>query len=304
MKKYLMIIIMIFELCLMGIPAQAEINENAGTDAGQFLKIGVGARACGMGEAFCAVADDVYTIYYNPAGLIQLTQKQMSFMHNEWLKDLHYEFLAYAKPVESGVFGVSLTCLSMGDLKGRDENGNLTGDFGAKDLALQVAYGLMANTDLSIGAGLKFIREKIESEQASALAIDIGFLYYDPSLENFNLAFVIQNIGTNLRFINKRENLPIIYKAGISYKMLDEKLILAADLNKPADNNCQINLGTEYLITPDLALRCGYTSKNDLDNGFSFGTGFKFNTFQQFDYAYIPYGNLGDSHRFSASFYF
>ncbi len=298
-----LIIMVIFGLCLITIPAKAEINENAGTNVGQFLKIGVGARACGMGEAFCAVADDIYTIYYNPAGLTQLTHKQMSFMHNEWLKDLHHEFLAYATPVESGVFGVSLTCLGVDDLKGRDENGNLTGKFGAKDLAFEVAYGLMANTDLSIGAALKFIREKIESEQASALAIDIGFLYHDPLLKNFNSAFVIQNIGTKLKFINKRENLPIIYKAGISCKMLDDRLILSVDLTKPSDNVPRINLGTEYLRTPNLALRCGYNSKNDLDDGFSFGVGFKFNLFQ-LDYAYIPYGNLGNANRFSTSYYF
>ncbi len=299
MKRY----IVILGLYLMITPAQAKINENAGTDAGQFLKIGVGPRACGMGEAFCAVADDSYTIYYNPAGLTQLTQKQISFMHSKWLKDLHYEFLAYAEPVSSGVYGASIAYLGMNDLKGRDKDGNLTGDFGAKDLAIQLAYSLMANTDLSIGASLKLIRQRIEFEKASALAIDIGFLYHEPELKDLNFAFVIQNIGTNLKFINKREEIPIIYKAGVSYKTIDNRLILAADFTKPADNNPRINLGTEYLLSPTLALRCGYTSKNDLDKGFSFGTGFIFNTFQ-LDYAYVPYGDLDNSHRISASFYF
>ena len=40
-----------------------------GTTAAQFLKIGVGARAIGMGGAFVAVADDATAIYWNPAGI-------------------------------------------------------------------------------------------------------------------------------------------------------------------------------------------------------------------------------------------
>ncbi|MEW6609494.1 MAG: PorV/PorQ family protein, partial [bacterium] len=233
----------------------------------------------------------------------KVKRAQMSFMHNKWLKDLHYEFLTYAKPVGLGVYGISVSCLDVDDLKGRDKDGNLIGNFGAKDLAAQLAYGLMTDTNLSIGASLKLIKQKIESEKACALAFDIGLLYHEPLLKNLSFAFVIQNIGTKLKFIHKREDLPVIYRAGISYKMLDDRLILAADLTQPADNDCRINLGTEYILTSNLALRCGYTSKNDLDNGFSFGAGFKFNILQ-LDYAYVPYGNLENTHRISVSFYF
>ncbi|MEO7424393.1 MAG: outer membrane protein transport protein [Fibrobacteria bacterium] len=40
-------------------------------------KTGVGARAIAMGEAFTAVADDYSALYYNPAGMTQLTRSEV-----------------------------------------------------------------------------------------------------------------------------------------------------------------------------------------------------------------------------------
>ena len=40
----------------------------SGTTAGQFLKIGVDARGSAMGNAFTAMAGDVSSMFWNPAG--------------------------------------------------------------------------------------------------------------------------------------------------------------------------------------------------------------------------------------------
>nr|HQV31862.1 hypothetical protein [Calditrichia bacterium] len=41
----------------------------AGTTAAQFLKIGVGGRAIGMGNAYTAIAEDITAVFWNPAGI-------------------------------------------------------------------------------------------------------------------------------------------------------------------------------------------------------------------------------------------
>jgi len=270
MRKYL-IGVVILGVCLAAILGRAD----AGADVGQFLRIGAGARASGMGEAFCAVSDDTYAIYYNPAGLCQLTQEQISLMHNKWLRDLRYESLLYAKPHKLGVSGASITYLGMDSLKGRDKDSRPIGDFGAKDFAIQFSSSSMFDHNGALGISLKYIQQEIENEEDSALAFDMGILYCDP-LKNIKWGMAIQNIGTTLRFINKREALPLIYRGGMSYKASDNNLLLAADITRPADNDWRLNLGLEYLVTSTLTLRCGYTSKHDLDNGFSFGAGFNF----------------------------
>ncbi|RMD93377.1 MAG: hypothetical protein D6813_04180, partial [Calditrichaeota bacterium] len=42
-------------------------SQRAGTAMAQFLKIGVGGRAVGMGESFVAIANDASALYWNPA---------------------------------------------------------------------------------------------------------------------------------------------------------------------------------------------------------------------------------------------
>ncbi len=53
-----------------------------------FLKLGVGAKPVAMGGAFCAVADESSAIYWNPAGLAFLKDRELSFTHIAWLKEL------------------------------------------------------------------------------------------------------------------------------------------------------------------------------------------------------------------------
>ena len=79
--------------------------------AASFEDLGAGARAPGMGNAFTALADDVYAIYYNPAGLAQLERPQFSTAYSRFYmglsdgSDLSIMQLAYAQPLKGGRAG-------------------------------------------------------------------------------------------------------------------------------------------------------------------------------------------------------
>src|SRR5438445_11477059 len=80
----------------------------AGTSSAQFLKMGAGARAAAMGDAFSAVADDVTATYWNPAGLAQIKTPEMSLMQNSSLIDTQYQYLAGGFPYHGKAIGLSL----------------------------------------------------------------------------------------------------------------------------------------------------------------------------------------------------
>lgn len=68
--------------------------------AGEFLKLPVGARALGMGSAFIALADDATAVYWNPAGLVFATQRQVWAEHAEQFGNLvNHDFLAFEQPL-------------------------------------------------------------------------------------------------------------------------------------------------------------------------------------------------------------
>ena len=58
-----------------------------GTFGGQFLKIGVSARATGMGSAFTGVADDASSVFWNPGGLVNVRGNEVQVSHVVWFAD-------------------------------------------------------------------------------------------------------------------------------------------------------------------------------------------------------------------------
>src|SRR5215813_10421582 len=91
-----------------------------GTTSADILKIGVGARAIGMGEAYVAQADDVSSLYWNPAGLALMQERQASFMYDQMYQDLKFQNANIGIPLENGAIGGSLSYLSYGDISGFD----------------------------------------------------------------------------------------------------------------------------------------------------------------------------------------
>ena len=86
-------------LCAMAvIPAAtqaAQEFDKVGTIGGQFLKIGIGARAQSLGGAFVSVADDASAIYWNPAGVARIPRSVVNINHAAWLADVSFTQAAY-----------------------------------------------------------------------------------------------------------------------------------------------------------------------------------------------------------------
>ena len=155
---------------LVAVPARAQLfrsTSKVGTTAGQFLKIGVGARAIGMGGAQSAVTGDISSIYWNPAALSRLsTSGELTFNHVNWLADIKYDFAAGVMPIgELGTFGLSIISLRVPEENVRtidfpDGDGR---QWDASSFAVALSYARNLTDKFSIGFNAKFIRESIWS---------------------------------------------------------------------------------------------------------------------------------------------
>ncbi|MFC2061158.1 PorV/PorQ family protein [Elusimicrobiota bacterium] len=297
-KKYFIFLL----FCLVNSTVSAKIN-NSGAN---FLKFGTGARPMGMGGAFVAVADDINSARWNPAGLALLEYNEIMLMHNEAGEGIRHQFLSYGQPVQRirGTLALNISYFSISDIQGYNPQGVATKELSAYDMSAGLVYGTRPLPYLYQGIALKFIQEKLDTETASAFAMDIGGLWESP-VERLRFGYNIQNIGSGLKFIEETSPFPLNLKTGAAYdlRVFGNKLVLAGDVNFPVDYKTYLNAGIECGFFDIIFLRIGYKSLDDLANGLRFGGGIKGNNLK-IDYAWLPRGEFDISHRFSMSFRF
>ncbi|MBI4667995.1 MAG: PorV/PorQ family protein [Elusimicrobia bacterium] len=301
----------LFFLCtlhLIPYPLPAQPGEGAA-----FLKIGIGARPIGLGNAFTAIANDVNAIHWNPAGIAQLPQRELSAMHAELFADTRYDFAGVVQPLTSGALGLSLAYLSHGSIEARDQNRQSQGSFKASDMATTFSYARILSPKFHGGANLKIIRSQIAQYSATTFALDIGSLYNTP-IKRLKAGIALQNLGPGMKFISTVSALPLTMATGFGYQ-LPQGPILALDFKyRPYSQKTNVSLGMEYPVASLLVLRAGYLGAlgNDIKPGANklgdftgLGTGFGIRVMGgQFDYAFTPMGELGNSHRMSLALRF
>lgn len=273
----------------------------AGTVGSVFLVVGTSARCEGMGGACAATVNDASAVSINPAAMTEIAGQQAVFMHNETVLDLSQEYISYTSSYGGSAWGASLVYMDMGSQQAYSTTNVSQGSFRPNSYALTLAYGKQLTDNdaykLSYGAAFKYIREKIASESGTAYAIDAGLLF-KPKRSNWRVALVVQNIGTKIKLGSTSDPLPMTFRIGTAYDLPKMPLTLSADLLSIKDSDPEFHFGAEYSLSSYIRLRAGYNSDDDLDNGFTFGLGFSQEAFG-LDYAFIPMGVFGDSHRFS-----
>jgi long-subunit fatty acid transport protein len=321
MKKILSIV---FILITINSAAYAQLfpvlgGQRAGISTAQFLKIGVGGRASAMGDAFVAVANDASALYWNPAGLVQFSNNQVIFSHNQWVVDISHDFLGAVYHLDpTNAFGVSITSVTMEDMPVTTEFAPTgTGEFfGYSDLAIAVTYSRKMTDQFSFGGTVKYMEETLDKLKMRGVMIDLG-TYYWTGLGSTRFAVTVSNFGNNLApdgevvLVGKGNKSdwqsfspPTVFRIGFAFEPYqnDEHMVTTSiQLNHPNDNSENVSLGAEYKWHSLLYLRGGYKFNVDEQN-YSFGAGVNVPiSFAEFtlDYAFANFAKLGSAHRFS-----
>jgi hypothetical protein len=292
--------LLVFPECVWG---QAKV----GTAGAQFLELGVSARAIGMGEAFLSVCDDASAVYYNPAGLTQLMDREALFTHVTYPADITYDFvaLAYPTPRFGGVWGLGFCMLDAGDmdLNPYEVGLNPTQTFTAKGYALGLSYGRSLTDRFNVGITFKIIDELLETERATGWAIDLGTLY-NTGFRGFKIGMMVSNFGPDMTQISESYPLPMNFTFGgvvDIYRRDDHSAVFALQGSHPNDNLEKFNAGIEYWFKDLFSLRLGDHFEYDA-GGISAGGGVRLSVSEikiSFDYGYHDMDYLESMHRFS-----
>ncbi len=278
-------------------PAVAERGDAASSTA-DFLRLNAGAAAAAQGEAYVARSGGVEVLPYNPAGLATMEQREILLQHNQYLLDATSNYIAFAGPFRSLRLAGSIHYLDHGSLTRRTlSNPNGAGTFGADALLVTVGGGIPLNGRLNAGVAMKFFHEQIDNASRTGFGADLGLHFHSPfRWGRYELGIAARNLGPQVRFDRDKEDLPMEFAAGASVLVFRDHLRLSGELALPRNQELDYRAGVELRLIPAFALRAGYNSRNDLDNGLSLGAGFRYKV-MALDYAWVPFASIGDAHR-------
>jgi len=280
-----------------------------------FLDIGMGPRALGMGNAFTGLADDATALYYNPAGLGQLKEKEAGFSYASLYPGLDYPannaslgdaFLGYVHPVSDkiGTFGGMWINRHASDIYA--ENSFIFSYarkmregvyFGANFKILELSYARsrwsyveppsnwsQGNNDPVYANG----------NSSAGVGLDVGLLI--DITEKLKVGLCIKDFNQPDIHLKDSNPVPMTVKVGANYEMGEYRIL--ADLTT-RNYDYYINAGLEWwMVEYPLAIRGGFGFGSRRYSQVSMGASYLLTPMTgpfmyQFDYAFFyPFGGL------------
>lgn len=274
-----------------------------GSTGADFLKIGNGVRAVAMGSSFTAVGEDVYSLYWNPAGIGLLEAPEVAGSYVK-LFDRVDGMGLYTGAVEvpgfpfpQGNAGAGFMALTSGTFDSTDPLSSVKAAAGnASDLLVFLSYGSLVSESISAGVTVKLVQRSLSGAdpssyqvdpvtgdsvatrsinyQASGLGADLGALWESPD-RGLSLGGAVQNLGSigafregfSMAFNGQSEILPVIFRLGAAArtKLWGQRFLGTADLTSYIDSitRPRLSLGAEYGLAGIAFFRLGWEQPLD-----------------------------------------
>ena len=277
--------VLIFVIIMSGAFSQ----NNVATTSAAFLEIGPGARSLGMGSAYVSVANDASSLYWNPAGIVNVSKPEVQSFYTPWLVETQYYYNTAVVPMgQYGNIGFSFTAITMDEMMVRTVQDPEPSEYGQKfdagNISMGIAYAKKLTDRFSFGFQTKFIQESIWQMSAQGFAVDIGTLFITKrdlrigmSVSNFggklgmegNNTLVDIDVDETIYGNNDRIDgnlgtakwpLPLLFRFGLSREFnfaSNMKCLFAVDAIHPNNNPEYLNIGLEYSAMDMVFLRIG-----------------------------------------------
>ncbi len=317
-RNSLLSILITGALCIsvLSEPSFSQSTSGIGKYGASFMQVSPSARQVAMGDAFTGLANDISLLRYNIGGLGYIKSPTLGINFHNWIEDSQQGSLGLAFPTVFGIFGIDLAYFNEGAVIEFDPSFNRTGaEITSEDISLTLGYGSylkLFQRPISFGGALKIIRQNLANQYATAVGLDLGFLV---ETKYVSYGAVVQNLElTKLEFIDKKDNLPEMYRGGIGFHFpIIENVKANADFDVAylTDQDVRGYLGGEIVISDLIAVRGGYKIHDYEANRWGAGLGLMipmnwfYNSQTQVDYSYSPLDAFDNAtHRFSLVFAF
>lgn len=294
----------------------AETTYRVGAQSLPLQQEGGTARAMGMGSAVVAVEQESASLLWNPAGLSGLRSKELGLHHNSGLGDTIQEIAVFGIPlgeVKDGAKGgahgglaVSVGYVNYGQFQGADATGRPTGSYSSGDLSGSVGWGKEVVRGVSAGVAVKANHSTFGGRDYDNFSTDVGLLWR--ALPDLSLGAGYSNLPVGGGAAGA--TLASGFRLGAAWDAT-KSWLLAASTELQHKGMNRVQLGTEYQFFGSaatdanvLALRGGYQlnfpdAELGVLDGLTLGMGYKVTRSLSVDYAMLPAGDLGASHRLS-----
>jgi len=290
----------------------SNLKADDGILAGAFMRMGLGARANAMGNAFTGVAEGTVAAYYNPAGIPFLETRQITLDYRFLSLDRNFNYIGFATGIRPKVeegseemalnAGIAISWIHAGvdNIDGRDFEGNHYQDFSNSEHAFALSFGVMPIKDrLAIGLTGKVLYNRIpdigDNNAAISdfgLGVDIGVLA--KPLPHLSIGFIVKDVNAKYDWktdkvwekdIDKTDRFPTTLRGGIALRYPYPWLLFAFDLEKNNQQDLKYFVGTEALFQNKFAARAGFNN-----GSLTLGGGYLFELFKklvQIQYAFV-----------------
>jgi hypothetical protein len=336
MKLYRKILNLLLVAMVLTSGLQADEVKKIAQTSMKWLALPTGARAVAMGSAYFCMTGSAENVFVNPAGTAYLERPHMSATMLPWFADINQNSLALAVPLGNlGVLTGSFRQVDFGEQQGTilantPQGWEFTEPFTPTAYQVGLGYARRMSERFSYGLHVSYARENLadiyyapvldgskddpesKATKLSLTNLDFGVLYYT-GFRDLRLGMTLKNFSEEQGYGNIGNPIPMDWRFGMAMDLMtllpgessNHKLTFAWDLSHPRDYSERLHFGLEYSFAELFALRAGYKTNYDEQN-ISFGAGLLPQrtlasvTFG-LDYAYLPFGILGDVQVFSLS---
>lgn len=251
------LVIAVLSFALLTFPFHAVGETTSGAAA--FLKIGVGARALGMGGAFVAVADEAGAGYWNPAGLDLFHRTKLEATYSRMSLERSYDTGSLSQPIgKYGSLGMSWVRFGVDKIELRTDDTAQPDGYG-RDMenAYLMSYSKSVLGFLSFGVSGKYLTQELLGKRATASGADLGLLVR--MTNGWSIGLVTQNISASLSWPGgHKDPLPRVTKLGVAYQSLDGRILTSCDRISSNQEKTEIRLGVEGKLSRYWSIRAGY----------------------------------------------